>query len=234
MKEDNRQRPTSSLGMKWSDEATLVEALRQGDETAFEFLIDTYYGSLLRLAMAYVPSRAVAEEVVQETWQGVLESLPRFEGRSSLKTWMFRILTNRAKTRGKRESRYESLDSGDGSREGDDDSWREPERFQPSGALAGHWLTLPSMWDEETPERLLLSKESRTLIEQAIDALPPVQRQVITLRDIDGIDSREVCNILDVTETNQRVLLHRARSRVRKTIEQKLNETKANVDAKPS
>ncbi len=227
MKEEEPHQPTASPESKWNDEQVLVEALRQGDEAAFGFLIDTYYGSLLRLAMAYVPSRAVAEEVVQETWMGVLESLPRFEGRSSVKTWMFRILTNRAKTRGKRESRYESLDTGDGHSDGGDEGWREPERFQSSGALAGHWIILPSMWDEETPERLLLSKESRMLIEQAIDALPPVQGQVITLRDLDGVDSKEVCNILDVTETNQRVLLHRARSRVRKMIEPQLNNTKA-------
>jgi RNA polymerase sigma-70 factor, ECF subfamily len=227
MQEENTQRSTGTSPGKWKDEQVLVAALRQGDESAFGFLIETYYGALLRLAMAYVPSRAVAEEVVQETWQGVLESLPRFEGRSSLKTWMFRILTNRAKTRGQRERRYESLDSGDGQGEGDDEGWREPERFIQSGALAGHWSTLPSMWDEETPERLLLSKESRALIQQAIDALPLVQRQVMTLRDIEELDSKEVCNILEVTETNQRVLLHRARTKVRKFIEQQLIEKKA-------
>ena len=226
MKEEEKQQPSLSSDGKWNDEQKLVAALREGDEAAFGFLIDTYYGSLLRLAMAYVPSRAVAEEVVQETWQGVLESLPRFEGRSSLKTWMFRILTNRAKTRGQRERRYESMDSGDGHSDGDDEGWREPERFQSSGALAGHWLTQPSMWDEETPEKLLLSKESQALIQQAISALPPVQRQVITMRDIDEMDSKEVCNVLEITETNQRVLLHRARTRVRKIIEQQLNETK--------
>lgn len=224
MKEEAAAHPLHPDMQKWNDEQTLVAALRSGDEPAFEFLIDTYYGALLRLAMAYVPSRAVAEEVVQETWQGVLESLPRFEGRSSLKTWMFRILTNRAKTRGQRERRYESLDSGDGQSGGEDEGWREPERFIQSGSLAGHWSSLPSMWDKETPEKLLLSKENRALIQQAINALPSVQRQVITLRDIDELDSKDVCNILEVTETNQRVLLHRARSRVRKTIEQQLEE----------
>lgn len=224
MKEEDTSQSALSSKMKWTDEQTLVSALRAGDEAAFGFLIDSYYGPLLRLAMAHVPSRAVAEEVVQETWQGVLESLPRFEGRSSLKTWMFRILTNRAKTRGQRERRYESLDSGDGPSEGGEEGWREPDRFIQSGALAGHWSTLPSMWDEATPEKLLLSKESRALIQQAISELPPVQRQVITLRDIDELDSKEVCNILEVTETNQRVLLHRARSRVRKIIEQQLDE----------
>ncbi len=224
MKEEETAQSAASHRQKWADEQTLVSALRAGDEAAFGFLIDTYYGPLLRLAMAHVPSRAVAEEVVQETWQGVLESLPRFEGRSSLKTWMFRILTNRAKTRGQRERRYESMDSGDGQGDGNDEGWREPERFIQAGSLTGHWSSLPSMWDEETPEKLLLSKESRALVQQAISALPPVQRQVITLRDIDELDSKEVCNILEVTETNQRVLLHRARSRVRKIIEQQLEE----------
>ncbi|MDA0738611.1 MAG: sigma-70 family RNA polymerase sigma factor [Nitrospirae bacterium] len=224
MKEEDTAQSALSSKHKWADEQTLVSALREGDEGAFGFLLDTYHGPLLRLAMAHVPSRAVAEEVVQETWQGVLESLPRFEGRSSLKTWMFRILTNRAKTRGQRERRYESLDSGDGQSDGDGEGWREPDRFIQAGSLAGHWSSLPSMWDEETPERLLLSKESRALIQQAISALPPVQRQVITLRDIDELDAKEVCNILEVTETNQRVLLHRARSRVRKIIEQQLEE----------
>ncbi len=224
MKEEDTAQSAPSHKSKWTDEQTLVSALRAGDEAAFGFLIDTYYSVLLRLALAYVPSRAVAEEVVQETWQGVLESLPRFEGRSSLKTWMFRILTNRAKTRGQRERRYESLDSGDGQSDGDDEGWREPERFIQSGSLAGHWSTLPRMWDEETPEKLLLSKESRTLILQAISTLPPVQRQVITLRDMNDMDSKDACNILGLTETNQRVLLHRARSRVRKIIEQQLDE----------
>ena len=226
MKDERTPQGTASAS-KWDNEQDLIQALRKGNEQAFEYVIDRYYGSLLRLAMAYVPTRAVAEEVVQETWQGVVESLPRFEGRSSLKTWIFRILTNRAKTRGIRENRYESLDSGDGNDDRDDEAWRAPERFRSSGALEGHWMSLPSMWDEETPERLLLSKESRALIEKAIQSLPPVQRQVITLRDVDGLDSKDVCNILDVTETNQRVLLHRARSRVRMMIERELNPTKA-------
>ena len=227
MNEKTTDQPPTSPESQWNNEQLLVNALRQGDHAAFEFLIDRYYGALLRLAMAYVPSRAVAEEVVQETWQGVLESLPRFEERSSLKTWIFRILTNRAKTRGKRERRYESLDSGDGQDDSDETRWREPERFRSSGALVGHWLIPPRMWEEETPETLLLSKENRTLIEQAIQKLPFIQQQVITLKDIDEIDSKEVCNLLQITETNQRVLLHRARSRVRQVIERQLNEKAA-------
>ncbi|MEC4672730.1 MAG: sigma-70 family RNA polymerase sigma factor [Nitrospirota bacterium] len=206
---------------KWSNEQVLIDGLRNGNEEAFGYLLDTYYGQLLRVAMSHVPSRAVAEEVVQETWQGVLESLPRFEGRSSLKTWLFRILTNRAKTRGKRESRYESMDSEEGESEG----WTDPDRFIPGGGLQGHWDVLPTPWDDRTPERLLLSKESQRLILAAIDALPPVQRQVMMLRDIEDIEANEICNLLDITETNQRVLLHRARTKVRHTIEAQLSET---------
>ena len=202
-----------------SDDLEQLEALRNGDERAFASLVDRYYGSLLRLAMAYVPSRAVAEEVVQETWVGVLEGLSRFEGRSSLKTWIFRILTNRAKTRGQRERRYEPMGLGGDSGDNLDGPAVDPDRFLKSGYFVDHWVSQPNAWEDETPERLLLSKETRAQIENAIEALPPTQRQVITLRDIEEVSSQEVCNILDITETNQRVLLHRARSKVRRTLE---------------
>ncbi len=202
-----------------SDDLKQLEALRSGDERAFASLVDRYYGSLLRLAMAYVPSRAVAEEVVQETWVGVLEGLSRFEGRSSLKTWIFRILTNRAKTRGQRERRYEPMGLGGDSGDNLDGPAVDPDRFLKSGYFVDHWVSQPNAWEDETPERLLLSKETRAQIENAIEALPPTQRQVITLRDIEEVSSQEVCNILDITETNQRVLLHRARSKVRRTLE---------------
>ena len=202
-----------------SDDLKQLEALRSGDERAFASLVDRYYGSLLRLAMAYVPSRAVAEEVVQETWVGVLEGLSRFEGRSSLKTWIFRILTNRAKTRGQRERRYEPMGLGGDSGDNLDGPAVDPDRFLKSGYFVDHWVSQPNAWEDETPERLLLSKETRAQIEKAIESLPPTQRQVITLRDIEEVSSQEVCNILDITETNQRVLLHRARSKVRRTLE---------------
>ena len=205
--------------MTSSDDLEQLEALRNGDERAFASLVDRYYGSLLRLAMAYVPSRAVAEEVVQETWVGVLEGLSRFEGRSSLKTWIFRILTNRAKTRGQRERRYEPMGLGGDSGDNPDGPAVDPDRFLKSGYFVDHWVSQPNAWEDETPERLLLSKETRAQIEKAIEALPPTQRQVITLRDIEEVSSQEVCNILDITETNQRVLLHRARSKVRRTLE---------------
>ncbi len=207
--------PTSSSRLNDSE---LLDGLRQGSDQAFTEALDRYSGSLLRVAMTYVPSRAVAEEVVQETWMGVFEGLSRFEGRSSFKTWLFTILTNRAKTRGQRESRYVPFAEKSNSEEGDEWGGVDLDSFIQSGSQAGHWIEPPHAWDHGTPERLALSKESREQIENAVEALPATQRQVITFRDLEGLSSEDVCNILQVSETNQRVLLHRARSRVRKTL----------------
>ena len=201
------------------DEAGLVQALQAGDEKVFAVVMDWYSGSLLRLAMSYVPSRAVAEEVVQETWMGVFEGIHRFESRSSFKTWLFRILTNRAKTRGRRESRYEPSGLGPSSPDADVGPALEDSLFVAEGSGKGHWLEPPHAWEADTPERALLSKECRAAIDNAIESLPPTQRQVITLRDIEGVSSEEVCNILEISETNQRVLLHRARTKVRRELE---------------
>jgi RNA polymerase sigma-70 factor, ECF subfamily len=207
------------------DELRLVEALRRGEEAAFVALIERYQASLLRLATIYVASRAVAEEVVQETWLGVLQGLARFEGRSSLKTWIFRILTNRAKTRGEREGRsipfsaLEALDAEPGEPSVD------PARFLPPDhpQFAGHWVSFPKNWDD-VPESRLLSDETRAQIAMAIETLPPHQRTVISLRDVEGWTADEVCHVLGISETNQRVLLHRARSKVRRVLEQYLSE----------
>jgi len=201
------------------DEAGLVQALQGGDEAVFSSVMDWYSGSLLRLAMAYVPSRAVAEEVVQETWMGVLEGIGRFESRSSFKTWLFRILTNRAKTRGTRERRYEPLGLVGSNSEGEEGPSREDTLFVTEGSGKGQWIDPPQDWDPDTPERALLSKECRAVIEEAIQDLPDKQRQVITLRDVEGMSSEEICNILDISETNQRVLLHRARTKVRRVLD---------------
>ncbi len=201
------------------DEAGIVRALQEGDESVFSAVMDWYSGALLRLAMAYVSSRAVAEEVVQETWMGVLEGIHRFEGRSSLKTWLFRILTNRAKTRGTRESRYEAFGLRGDSPDSDEGPNLEDALFVTEGSREGHWKNPPQSWEAETPERALLSKECRIAIEEAIAQLPDTQRQVITLRDVEGVSSDEVCNILEISETNQRVLLHRARVKVRRVLE---------------
>ncbi len=211
--------PSSRPLIATSADMSLVEALRNGDEDAFNGLVEQYYASMVRIAMIYVPSQEIAEEVVQETWIAVLKGLDRFEGRSSLKTWIFTILTNRAKTRAQREGRYVPLDLSD-------DSEAEPavpaDRFRPADDpnYPGHWLPdqKPQNW-ESVPEAHLLSSETMMLIAQAIQNLPPNQREVIRLRDVEGFSSAEVCNILMLSETNQRVLLHRARSRVRRALE---------------
>lgn len=205
------------------DEQRLLDSLRAGDESAFEMLIDRYHSPLLRLAMLYVPSRAVAEEVVQETWLGVLQGLARFEGRSSLKTWIFRILTNRARTRGQREGRSIPFSAVWNPEADADDPAVDADRFRPPDhEYAGHWMSRPQDW-EALPEERLLGQETRAQIQQAINALPGSQREVITLRDVEGWDSEEVCNILSISESNQRVLLHRARSKVRRMLEQYLD-----------
>jgi RNA polymerase sigma-70 factor (ECF subfamily) len=197
------------------EDGLLVDALQAGDEQAFAALVDKYGPSLLRLARLYVPSRAVAEEVVQETWLAVLTGVERFEGRSSLKTWLFRILTNKAKTHGQRESRVLPFSSF--ASDGDEDGTAVPvERF----ARGGAWATPP----QRVPEERLLAGETRARAEEAIAALPPNQRAVITLRDVEGLSAEEACNVLGLTETNQRVLLHRARSKVRAALERYLED----------
>lgn len=188
-----------------ADERQLIEELRAGDEHAFAELVDRYHASMVRVASAFVPSRAVAEEVVQDTWIGVVKGLPRFEGRSSLKTWIFRILVNRARTTGAREPRSVALDSGDG---------LEPDRF----ASDGSWREPPAAWTDEIEDRLL-APEMAARIKEVVAELPASQRQVVTLHDIEGLSSSEVCELLGLSEGNQRVLLHRARSRVRAMLE---------------
>lgn len=221
---DRGQEPLATEGGASADDLQLLERLRAGDERAFEALIGLYHSALLRLAMMYVPSRAVAEEVVQETWLGVLQGLARFEGRSSLKTWLFRILTNRAKTRGQRESRSVPFADLAAAEATGDEPAVDADRFLPPGHEdAGWWAIYPRAWSG-APEERLLALETREVIDRAIAALPPAQREVITLRDIEGWGSEEVCNILQISETNQRVLLHRARSKVRRALEQYMEE----------
>jgi RNA polymerase sigma-70 factor, ECF subfamily len=191
------------------EDASLVEGLRAGDEAAFRALMREYGGAMLRVAQMYVSSRAVAEDVVQDAWIGVLRGIGRFEGRSSLKTWLFRIVANTAKTRGVREARSIPFTSlGD-----DSEGSVDPDRFLGSGErFPGHWAV--------PPEGRVLAAEAMGVIDRAIEALPEAQRAVITLRDIQGLSSEEVRNALDLTETNQRVLLHRARSKVRSALEE--------------
>ena len=207
-------------------DARTIAALRAGEEAAFAALIDMHGAALERLALHYVHDRTLAQEVVQEAWLGLLTSLPRFEGRSSLKTWLFRILVNCARTRARKESRsiaFSEIDpDGEGGR-----GERAVSRWRffplPGTPLDGHWMRAPRAWEQE-PEASALSAETRACIEAAVAALPPQQREVITMRDIGGLSAEEVCSVLGVTDTNQRVLLHRARGKVRRALEAYMGE----------
>lgn len=200
-----------------SNDDELLAALRRGDDEAFRWLVHEYGPFLLRLAMMHVPSRAIAEEVVQDTWLAVLDGLEGFEGRSSLRTWITSILLNKARTRGQREGRIlpfalfrRRYEEGSGPAV-------DADRFQGRrGERPGWWARPPAAW--ESPEAELAANETREVLFRAIKELPPRQREVITLRDVNGWNAEEVCNALGLTETNQRVLLHRARSRVREAL----------------
>lgn len=195
-----------------------LAALRRGDEEAFRALVRDHQSALLRVALMYAPSRAVAEEIVQETWLAVLRGLDGFEGRAALRTWMARILVNIARRRSGREARSTPLsalarDEGGGSQPAVD-----PARFMTEGAVAGHWASFPDDWSG-VPEHVLLSKEIHGVARQAIARLSPAQRMVITLRDLEGWPAQEVSELLGITDANHRVLLHRARARVRQALE---------------
>jgi len=215
--------PPSEADREREVDRDVVDRLRAGDEAAFVALVDRHSAAMLRLASVHL-SRAAAEEAVQDAWLAVLEGIHRFEGRSSLKTWIFRILMNRSRTRAQREERslpFSALV--------DPEEEAEPS-VDPSRFLGAdhpqwphHWATPPKSWGE-SPEERLLTRESQARIQQAIDALPPGQRQVITLCDVEGWEPEEVCRLLGVTSTNQRVLLHRARSKVRRALEQYFEE----------
>ena len=207
--------------MAGSGDAQLVEALRAGDEDAFARLVREYQPSLVRVARIYVSTQAAAEEVAAETWLAVLNGLDRFEGRSSLRTWIFRILTNIAKTRGQRDGRtlpFSALEEPNRVPEAalDADRFLDPDHPR----WPGHWAVRPEPW----PEEAVIAAETQTRLAEAIEALPPVQRAVISLRDVEGWSSEEVRNALELSETNQRVLLHRARAKVRRALESYLGE----------
>lgn len=214
--------------MTASHEQELVQRLRDGDEAAFAELIDTYGATMLRVAQMFVRDRATAEEVVQETWLAVLNGIDRFEGRSSLKTWLFRILTNRAKTRGQRDGRMVPFSSLAGAGEEGEPSV-DPDRFLgPDSPHPGAWAAPPLAW----PQERLLERETLGVIQMAIDELPEAQRDVIRLRDVEGWTPMEVADALEITDGNQRVLLHRARSKVRAALEVYLSSEGA-PQAKP-
>jgi RNA polymerase sigma-70 factor, ECF subfamily len=207
-------------------DAEIVVALERGDEAVFADLVDAYSPGLMWMAQMFVRDRAVAEEVVQETWLAVLRGIDRFEGRSSLKTWIFRILMNTAKTRAKREARSVPFSAA----ATDDEPAVDPDRFlRPDHRYPGGWRMGPSEW--QTPEEELLQGETRDVILQAIEQLSDAQRAVITLRDVEGFPADEVAEALGISDGNQRVLLHRARSKVRAAIEEHLGAIELNTFA---
>ena len=191
------------------EDAELLDRLRAGDEDAFLLLVDRHQAMLLRLACSFVASRAVAEEVVQDTWVGVLRGIDGFAGRSSFKTWMLRILVNRARSTGVLESRTVAV--------GDAGPVIDRSRFDASGA----WMSPPEHWIEDSDDRMLAESVSER-IRSVLQELPARQREVVMLRDVDGLSGPEVCLVLDISEGNQRVLLHRGRSRLREALEAEL------------
>jgi RNA polymerase sigma-70 factor, ECF subfamily len=195
------------------DDDALIAALASGDDRAFGEIVDRWSSAMLRLALTHIDNHAVAEEVVQEAWLTVLRSLDRFERRSALRTWVLGIVVNLARSRRRAERRLVPLTAEDGG------PVVESSRFLPADQARWphHWAIEPLPW--RTPEEDLLAAESRKIIEDAIGALPTVQREVLVLRDVEGLCAAETCNILGLTDTNQRVLLHRARARVRQALE---------------
>jgi RNA polymerase sigma-70 factor (ECF subfamily) len=203
------------------EEHGLLARLRAGDEETFAVLVERYFPTMLAIARGYVKTAAVAEEVVQDAWLGVLKGLDRFEGRSSLRTWVMRIVVNTAMTRGEREARsmpFSALAPAEEERAVDSERFRAPE-----DAFPGHWRAYPGDWSA-LPEDALVGRETRAVVMRAIEELPAAQRAVITLRDVTGCTAEEVCSALELSEGNQRVLLHRARSRVRAALERHLDD----------
>ncbi len=204
------------------DEDALVAALRRGDESAFAELVDRHTPALLRVAQGYVPTREIAEDVVQDTWIALLKGIDSFEGRSSLRTWIFAIAINIAKNRGIRERREADL-----AVTAFTGGTVDPARFRGADdPYPGHWLpaAVPSPFPD-TPEGSLLGRELIAVARRGLDALPERQRLVVTMRDMLGLDSDEVCELLEISSANQRVLLHRGRAAVRQVLEDYLGDT---------
>ena len=220
---EDRQGPLSSVMTRTRNESIRVERLREGDDEAFADLVDRHHRAMLRLAETFVSDRATAEEVVQETWTAVIDGLEDFEGHSSLKTWMFSILTNLAKKRGQQEARtvtWSSLSEESIDREVTEES----DRFD----TEGRWSVPPVPWNTD-PEEELMRSDLLERLEDAIEQLPDRQKAVVTLRDIEGWSASEVCDVLDITDGNQRVLLHRGRQKMRETLESYWSEQKDGV-----
>lgn len=196
-------------------EDDLLGRLRAGDAQEFTRLVQAHHASLVRVAQAFVGSHALAEEVAQDTWRSVLEHLRGFERRSSLRTWIFRICSNKAKTRASRESRTTPLSALSALERDDEGPTVDPGRFD----ARRRWSEPPARFGEQSPERIAVNAQAMRRLREVIETLPPAQRAVITLRDGQGFDAGETCNVLEISESNQRVLLHRARSKVRQALE---------------
>ncbi len=205
-------------------DAPIVAALRRREESAFAALVDRHHATLVRLAAMFVGDPATAEEVAQDTWLALLNGIDAFEERSSLRTWLTRVVVNRAKTRGARDRRMVAFSDLVARECALGDPAVPVDRFHGDGAAApGHWRVPPGAWGAD-PGTELLAAETRQLVGEALAALPPAQREVMTLRDVEGWSADEVCNVLGISETNQRVLLHRARSKVRARLEAHFND----------
>lgn len=206
------------------DDAATVAALRAGDEAAFTSLVERLHPSMMRMARLHLRDAAAAEDVVQEAWLGVLRGIGGFEGRSSLRTWVLRIVANRAKTRAVRDGRTLPFAAFDDSSEDGNRAAVDPARFLgPGHPMEGGWTSLPTDWTG-IPEERLVAAETLEVVRATVEALPAGQRAVIDLRDVQGWTAEEVCNALEISETNQRVLLHRARAKVRAALERHLDE----------
>lgn len=197
-----------------ADERDLLARLRAGDAAAFSALVARHAGALLRLATTFLKDRAAAEEVVQDAWLALFEHVATFEGRASLRTWLFQVVANRARTRLAREGRSVPFSAFEAQGDGGEPAV-DPDRFD----AAGHWRAPPPAWATDDPERIAQAAETRALLERAIADLPEAMRAVIVLRDVDGLEADEICNVLGISVSNQRVLLHRARTRVRQALE---------------
>lgn len=206
--------------MDYSNETDLIKQLIDGDEKAYRYVVQAYHNNMLYVARSIVGT-SIADEVIQEAWVSVIKALPKFEGRSSLKTWILRIVSNSAKTRLRKESR--SIAVGDAA---DMEALSVPsERFQENG----HWSAPPQQWNIATPDALLASNELKTVIYATIDKLPPIQQSIISLRDMEGMAMLEICKVLDITESNSRVLLHRARAKIWQAIEKYQDSQNVNL-----
>jgi RNA polymerase sigma-70 factor, ECF subfamily len=224
----NRKSHLADTPALTKEESALIARLRKGDEGAFDELVNQHHGALIRMAMGHVGDREVAEEVVQDTWMAVIQSLDRFEGRSSLRTWIFGILIHKAKDRGVREKRHTTFSAFKSSND-DNEEAVDPSRFQQTGEWAGHWAFPPQPWDDQTPEKLLANQQAVSAMQRAIEALPATLKDVLILRDVEGMEAKEVCELLKITETNLYVRLHRARERVRVAVETYLEGGKTAV-----